>query len=60
MQVLMIIMSWEETSLSLFYGAADEGMVTMKHVMKAVHRELTKGRNVALTGNYGKYSYLLV
>jgi hypothetical protein len=45
---------------AVFYGAADEGMVTMKHVMKAVHRELTKGRNVALTGNYGKYSYLLV
>jgi ATP-dependent 26S proteasome regulatory subunit len=45
---------------AVFYGAADGGVVAMKHIMKAVHRELTKGRNVALTGDYGKYAYMLM
>ena len=44
---------------AVFYGAADGGVVGMKHVMKAVYRELTKLRTVTLTGNYGKYAYML-
>lgn len=44
---------------AVFYGAAEDGKVKMQHVMKAVYRELTKGRNVTLVGNYGKYSYML-
>jgi SpoVK/Ycf46/Vps4 family AAA+-type ATPase len=44
---------------AVFYGAADGGVVGMKHVMKAVYRELTKLRAVTLTGNYGKYAYML-
>ncbi len=47
---------------AVFYGAADGGRVTMKHIMKAVYRELTKARRVALSGDYteyGEYGYLL-
>nr|WP_297703915.1 ATP-binding protein [uncultured Butyrivibrio sp.] len=44
---------------AVFYGAGDGGIVEMKHVMKAVYRELTKLRPVTLAGNYGKYSYML-
>ncbi len=44
---------------SVFYAASESDKVRMDHIMKAVYRELTKGRNVTLVGNYGKYSYML-
>ena len=44
---------------AVFYGAAQSGKVSMKHIMKAVGRELTKGKNLTISGNYGKYSYML-
>ncbi len=44
---------------SVFYAASECDKVKMDHIMKAVYRELTKGRNVTLVGNYGKYSYML-
>ena len=44
---------------AVFYGASDGGTVTMEHIMKAVYRELTKGRRVTMDGDYGKYGYML-
>ena len=44
---------------AVFYGASDGGMVTMEHIMKAVYRELTKGRRVTMDGDYGKFGYML-
>ena len=44
---------------AVFYGAADERKVGMKHIMKAVFRELTKTRRVTLNEDYGKYGYLM-
>ena len=44
---------------AVFYGASGGGVVTMDHIMKAVYRELTKGRRVAMDGDYGKYGYML-
>lgn len=44
---------------AVFYAAAEDDEVSMKHIMKAIYREMTKGRRVALNGDYGKYGYML-
>ena len=42
-----------------FYGAEDGAEVRMEHIMKAVYRELTKARRIALNKDYGMYGYML-
>jgi SpoVK/Ycf46/Vps4 family AAA+-type ATPase len=44
---------------AVFYASTEKKEVTMKHIMKAVYRELTKGKQVTLGGDYGKYSHML-
>ncbi len=44
---------------AVFYGASEDGKGGMKHIMKAIFRELTKTRRVTLNEDYGKYGYLM-
>ncbi len=44
---------------AVFYGASDGGEVAMRHIMRAIRREMTKNKRISLNDDFGKYAYLL-